>query len=402
MKLMSMAEQLFLQPTPNQGLSLTPGAKTEENGLFAGLLELEEAKFDKPIQEEVMKRMDEILASLSGLIELMNPRQDHQIMKDSSMTEIRGWEQALQNMKYAIERDGDLSEATLNKVNEVLKRLLQEVHTVKKASYSMGELEFGTRTHEIPKLIQQLSVEWMKMTGGLLRKGEDKAPLQDKALIPLVTLSKEFATEISRKKIVDMGKKLTDSEDMTFSSQLNKQLNEPVQTAVSLPSIPSVKEFGGDNIDKGRQVPIEWLAKQLEPVFSRTFSLKNGQQVHEMILQLKPESLGKLDVKIQEQNGQLTARFVVESLTAKQAVEEQLVQLRQNLLSQGISVHNIEVVESSSTSYMPFQQQKQQQDQRQFFFKGKKAKEYIDLEEDIGPLRVLPQTKGESGINYTV
>ncbi|MCM3205110.1 flagellar hook-length control protein FliK [Paenibacillus illinoisensis] len=68
----------------------------------------------------------------------------------------------------------------------------------------------------------------------------------------------------------------------------------------------------------------------------------------EAIISLRPEHLGKLDVQISMQNGHLVARFMTEHTMAKDLLEQQIMQLRTSLQSQGIQVERIEVTQNSS------------------------------------------------------
>ena len=60
-------------------------------------------------------------------------------------------------------------------------------------------------------------------------------------------------------------------------------------------------------------------------------------------IKLQPETLGKLSIKINSENGVFNASFFVESEKAKQAIEQQLHVLRQSLLEQGINIQDINV-----------------------------------------------------------
>ncbi|PYY26780.1 flagellar hook-length control protein FliK [Paenibacillus illinoisensis] len=73
---------------------------------------------------------------------------------------------------------------------------------------------------------------------------------------------------------------------------------------------------------------------------------RNG--LSEAIISLRPEHLGKLDVQISLQNGHLVARFMTEHTMAKDLLEQQIMQLRTSLQSQGIQVERIEVTQNSS------------------------------------------------------
>lgn len=65
-----------------------------------------------------------------------------------------------------------------------------------------------------------------------------------------------------------------------------------------------------------------------------------------MELQLNPEHLGRVHLTITEKEGMMTAQFAAETHAAKEAIESQLVQLREALQEQGLKVESIEVMVS--------------------------------------------------------
>lgn len=68
---------------------------------------------------------------------------------------------------------------------------------------------------------------------------------------------------------------------------------------------------------------------------------KNGKTV--INIKLEPENLGKLSIKINSENGLFNATFFVESEKAKYAIENQIQNLRQALIQQGINIQDINV-----------------------------------------------------------
>lgn len=66
-------------------------------------------------------------------------------------------------------------------------------------------------------------------------------------------------------------------------------------------------------------------------------------------LKLEPESLGKLSVKINSENGVLNASFYVDNERAKRAIEEQIQQLRDTLVQQGLNISDINVQVGQNT-----------------------------------------------------
>jgi len=65
--------------------------------------------------------------------------------------------------------------------------------------------------------------------------------------------------------------------------------------------------------------------------------------VTELQVQLKPESLGRVDLKVSMENGVLSARILVDNPGVKAALEANLPQLKQSLADQGIALQGMTV-----------------------------------------------------------
>ncbi len=74
---------------------------------------------------------------------------------------------------------------------------------------------------------------------------------------------------------------------------------------------------------------------------------KGSEQTKVMSIQLKPETLGKLDLELSSKNGTVTAHICAESAMVKEKLEQILPQIRENLASQGVDIQQI-VVDISS------------------------------------------------------
>ncbi|MFA5536008.1 MAG: flagellar hook-length control protein FliK [Bacillota bacterium] len=71
--------------------------------------------------------------------------------------------------------------------------------------------------------------------------------------------------------------------------------------------------------------------------------LKLLGQKQEIEIQLKPEHLGRLALKVTAENGILTARFLVENYQVSRALDQNLTNIRQTLADQGISLDQVQV-----------------------------------------------------------
>ncbi len=68
-----------------------------------------------------------------------------------------------------------------------------------------------------------------------------------------------------------------------------------------------------------------------------------GDLRQEMRIQLEPENLGKLTLKVSVEKGLVTAKFVAESYEVKQAIESGFKELKDMLLEKGLAVQNLSV-----------------------------------------------------------
>lgn len=103
----------------------------------------------------------------------------------------------------------------------------------------------------------------------------------------------------------------------------------------------SKDEVEFSQLSKGEQV--RQVAQQiLERV--RVFV---GEAQTSMEISLTPESLGKVTLNLVSRQGALTAHFTAQNQIAKEAIESQIVVLRENLESQGLKVEAIEVTVSN-------------------------------------------------------
>lgn len=67
------------------------------------------------------------------------------------------------------------------------------------------------------------------------------------------------------------------------------------------------------------------------------------QDKAEMVMELKPESLGRISLKVVTENGIITARFVAENRQVQQVLETNMQMLKDSLERQGINVQSLSV-----------------------------------------------------------
>lgn len=105
------------------------------------------------------------------------------------------------------------------------------------------------------------------------------------------------------------------------AEQFEPQLQQLTQTA---------SVWDGDTVDIMRQI-MDYMRIQIKPDMSN------------LEMQLHPESLGTLQIRVAAKDGAVTAQFVTQNETVKAALESQMIQLKESFAEQGVKVDAIEV-----------------------------------------------------------
>lgn len=97
-------------------------------------------------------------------------------------------------------------------------------------------------------------------------------------------------------------------------------------------------------------------------------------------MQLNPESLGKVVISVSAKQGVMTATFRVQSEEAKNALESQIITLRENLEAKNLKVESVEV----QVSDFSFAQSNQAEGQEQSDYETKSNKKFrYDFDEEV-------------------
>lgn len=103
-----------------------------------------------------------------------------------------------------------------------------------------------------------------------------------------------------------------------------------------------------DQVQTGDVVKMQQMIDIVNQVVEKIHS-----SIHEdtttMEMQLNPESLGKVLLSVSNRNGVMTANFTVQTVEAKEALESQMYQLRENLEQKNLKVEAVEVSVSDFT-----------------------------------------------------
>ncbi len=122
----------------------------------------------------------------------------------------------------------------------------------------------------------------------------------------------------------------------------------------------------------------------------------------EMVINLKPEHLGQLTLRVSvSQNGAVNASFYSDNAQVRAAIENSLVQLKQELSDQGLKVDNVQVSSYLSDSGLmngqggqAWQQQQQQSAPRRI--------DFDTLQDEVDAVTPDTETNSADGVDYKI
>lgn len=107
-----------------------------------------------------------------------------------------------------------------------------------------------------------------------------------------------------------------------------------------------------------------------------------GEDFESLEMQLKPESLGTLQIRVTAKNGNLTASFLAQNEAVKAALEAQVTTLKEQLEQQGVKVEAVEVTVETH-KFESAMQQNNQSNEQSFSNAKHSGTRSINLNEDL-------------------
>ncbi len=129
----------------------------------------------------------------------------------------------------------------------------------------------------------------------------------------------------------------------TMQNPINEIFENPVQ---------------GENAAENK-VDVEQIMKQI----LEQMKTRNSNSISALEMQLHPASLGNLHISVASKNGVVTAQFATENEAVKEALEGQVMILKENLEQQGVRVEAVEVTVASHEFERNLEQEAGQEEQ---------------------------------------
>lgn len=193
---------------------------------------------------------------------------------------------------------------------------------------------------------------------------------------------------------------ISETEDSNSGNSANGNQNYATNAAIttatnSVSNLEAVLETITDELDASS------IVKQI----SDEFQVNVKQGVSSMELQLNPEHLGKIHLEVVAKNGVITASIAAETQMAKEAIESQMLVLRENLINQGIKVEEVEVTIATHQFEQNLDGHKEKEEENR---SGKRKLDLNDLDlelENLDPQEILEQSimlSNGNSVNLTV
>ncbi len=106
-------------------------------------------------------------------------------------------------------------------------------------------------------------------------------------------------------------------------------------------------------------------AQQIGDQMIEYIKMNTSPGVTEMEIQLQPASLGNINLQLTLRNGAVTAQFIAQNEEVKNAIEQQVVQLKSTLEEQGVKIEAVEVTIASHEFERAMEQGGQWQNEQQ-------------------------------------
>lgn len=207
-----------------------------------------------------------------------------------------------------------------------------------------------TATEDVNASTQKFVVEDGRQT-----KAAENAPVKEQEVTVQDTQPTEVSEDIPEQETVqnietseNTAEDSTDqnnSSDTTGRFKFTNETTHTVNEAVITPQSQVVQEFA--NVETVEPLPQSVNTQDVIDQIVESARVILTEDKTSMELQLNPQNLGKIILKVTEQEGAVTAKIMTQNAVVKEALEAQTVELRQNLEQAGVKVDAVEVTVAS-------------------------------------------------------
>ncbi|MCD8501824.1 MAG: flagellar hook-length control protein FliK [Bacillaceae bacterium] len=137
------------------------------------------------------------------------------------------------------------------------------------------------------------------------------------------------------------------------------------QTIFLGPQMTKEQQFFLHLGQKVNQTNPEQFIRQFENILAKSTLTQSPNGLNELSIKLFPEHLGRLDVKLLQQDGKLFAQLRTTTAAAKESIESQIHLLKQAFAAQNIQIEKIEITQQHHQQFTDSQKEGHNDQQRE-------------------------------------
>lgn len=336
-------------------------ATSEEDGEATSITDVLNSLFtDLDSLDEALDNDPALLAGLQTLIQQLYAQ-----LNDASGTNAEGSDESSNG---GAESANAVPAIELSQHPAAVRFVLQDVLTQLVAAMNEPETTVARNAPEFKHLLQSLQSQ-LQEAG--VDTTSNKGWTQLKSILDTLTAVKGQAVQVAPTTslpaskqdsvvpqvlvaaVANSGTQVKDEAETTSASKTGGEVEHTTIITAGELSLRSSGTTAGKPAEPVMQT--SQFAKEMTQFVVNKLDIVQQKGFSEATISLRPEHLGKLDVQITLQNGQLVARFMTEHTMAKDMLEQQMTQLRSSLQAQGIQVERLEVTQNSSIGSQMYQ-----------------------------------------------
>ena len=352
--------------------------------------------------DEIEKAMEQLGLSFA---DLLDPRQLAALAAELTGAQDMGALLCNSDFLDVMQAVGELGENLLKELGITAEELAGMLEAANQANLSGLEDGIGALDN-VPQQKVSGTPDASQDTPEVVQTAVAEEPKELSSEEGMLRAAEEEGQTVSEKTVVDEKKDTSDSDEQNLHQQNAHTGNgENVAAHQTLAEAPLAQD--AEQAGFSSQLDTSNIIRQIVE-FARVTA---GNTATTVEMQLNPEHLGKVFLELTSKNGMVSAHLTTQNEVAKEALESQMVELRQNLSQAGVKVEAVEVTVGSH-EFERNLEQNAKQDEQQAEEREKAAKQTRrihrnDLDELLGVMSeeesLVAQMMAEQGnsIDYT-
>lgn len=352
-----MFQVSMLNINNNQNVDFSPVKIVEqnENESFFNVLE---NKLDVNETEDYSSRIDSQYEN----------GQDKKEMKALSDT-LKKIEKKIEELENSKDEKGEMQLSALKRLYHNIMLLLEQMKKIDKVQITDLLKEFTSIKSDLKDLLKGKDIKDEQMFRRLKNLLNELRKIfsnkQDKVQVQMIEKDKMDKNVLKQDKDINLKK-----EDSLFEKSLKSNQKGKVQKRSDTLLIKNVK-IVKENLKPDSQSMFKNISNKgfsqldvknnITQELKENFNIKRSdiqeminkvtkqvkislsQQKNEVVMNLKPEFLGKVSIKMEFKGKALSAKFVVDNIYAEKVFKDQMVQLKVNFQEMGLEIENFDI-----------------------------------------------------------